>query len=78
MTPEHGRALWKQALEDDNPFNPVLQHVLMSVLIDIVEKRIELSDTLAISIGTRIEFLAAARIKAHECRNIRHLHHQRI
>lgn len=63
MTPEQGRVLWADLLgsvSEDRPFSPVLQHVLMGVLVDIVEKRMELSDTFAVTIGTRIEFLAAA------------------
>ena len=63
MTPEQGRTLWAQLLgsvNENNPYNPVLQHVLMSVLVDIVEKRMDLSDTFAVTIGTRIEFLNEA------------------
>ena len=63
MTPEQGRALWQLLLEsvtEDRPYNLVLQHVLMSVLVDIVEKRMELSDTFAITIGERIAFLTTA------------------
>ncbi len=63
MKPEQGRELWVMLLDsvnEDKPYNPVLQHVLMSVLVDIVEKRMELSDTFAVTIGTRIEFLNKA------------------
>lgn len=63
MTPEQGRTLWQQVLDDvteDKPFSPVPQHVLMNVLVDIVEKRMQLSDTFAVTIGERIAFLAAA------------------
>ena len=63
MTPEQGRLLWKQVLDSvtaDNPHSAVLQHVLMGVLVDIVEKRMELSDTFAVTIGSRIEFLNEA------------------
>jgi len=63
MTPEQARALWALLLgsvTEERPFNPVLQHVLMSVLVDIVEKRIELSDTFAVTIGNRIKFLTTA------------------
>lgn len=63
MTPDEGRALWAQLLDsisEETPHSPVLQHVIMGVLIDIIEKRIELSDTFAVTIGTRIAFLNEA------------------
>jgi len=63
MTPEQGRALWALLLgsvTEEKPFNPVLQHVMISVLVDIVEKRMEISDTFAVTIGNRIKFLTAA------------------
>lgn len=60
MTPEEGRILWKRTLDsvtETTPYSPVLQHILMGVLVDIVDKRMELSDTFASAIGTRIAFL---------------------
>jgi len=63
MTPDEGRALWRALLTDvsaEQPFSPVLHHVLESVLVDIVDKRMALSDTFASTIGARIAFLTEA------------------
>ncbi len=68
MTPNEGRRLWRQTLEsvtEENSFSPVLHHVLESVLVDLVEKRMELSDTFAVTIGNRIAFLIEAIAQAH-------------
>lgn len=69
MTPDEGRALWRQTLEsitENKPFSPVLHHVLESVLVDLVEKRMELSDTFAVTIGNRIAFLIEATAEAQQ------------
>jgi hypothetical protein len=60
MTPDEGRQLWQQTLvsvTEETPYSAVLHHVIESVMIDIIEKRIQLSDTFAVTIGERIAFL---------------------
>jgi len=67
MTPEQGRALWQQTLDGvtkDTPYSAVLHHVIESVMVDLIEKRMQLSDTFAVTIGTRIQFLAQAIAEA--------------
>ena len=63
MTAEEGRQLWQQVLEDvteSSPFSPVLHHILESVLVDVVDNRMRLSDDFAIAIGNRINVLMRA------------------
>lgn len=66
MTPDEGRRLWRQTLEsitEDKPFSPVLHHVIESVMVDLIEKRMELLDTFAVTVGNRIAFLIEAIAK---------------
>lgn len=66
MTPEQGRALWQQTLSSvtaDAPYSAVLHHVIESVMIDVIEKRIQISDDFAMVIGRRIETLTDALTK---------------
>lgn len=63
MTPEQGRALWQQTLDSvtaDAPYSAVLHHIIESVMVDVIEKRMQISDDFAVAIGTRIEMLTDA------------------
>lgn len=65
MTPEAARELWSHAIKEaeDNPasvYHLVLQHVELSVLVDIIDARMAKSDTFAVTIGTRMAFLKKA------------------
>ena len=64
MTAEDARALWvrarAEAESEGSIFDRVLYHVERSVLIDIIDKRMALSDTFAVTIGNRMEMLMRA------------------
>lgn len=61
MTPEDARQVWKLLLDGAEHNEPLdshaLRHLIDGVVIDIIEKRIELSDTFAVTIGNRINFI---------------------
>lgn len=67
MTPDEGRAAWQATLDSitaETPYSAVLHHLIESVVIDVIEKRIAISDTFAVTIGKRIETLTAALTEA--------------
>jgi hypothetical protein len=64
MTPEQAREMWatalKEAEEPGTIYDTVLYHVERSVLIDTINKRMQLSDDFAIAIGKRMQKLIDA------------------
>lgn len=61
MTPEEARQLWatalKEAEEPGTIYDAVLYHVERSVLIDLIDNRMRLSNEFAVAIGKRMQKL---------------------
>jgi len=64
MKPEEARQLWATALhaaeEPGTIYDTVLYHVERSVLIDLIDHRMRVSDEFAVTIGKRMRTLIDA------------------